>query len=136
MKTLVPKSCFRRLARDIARKNALNGLKALRFREDAMESLQEAAEAHVCMLLRNANKICAAAGRQTLHKMDLQLANSIIHNTHLNLGDTVVPVEETEDAAEDAVEDVEEDPEEDVEEEDPEVDYDRSDTATDEDEEI
>lgn len=86
-KHLVPKSCFARVARDIAREVAT----PLRFREDAMDSLQTASEAYVTTLLRNANKIAAAHKRMTLQPMDLRLADSIVNNTHIDVsGDAPV----------------------------------------------
>ena len=88
VKNLVPKSCFNRLARDIARNQYF---KEFRFREDAMNSLQEAAESYITNLLKNANKIAVAQGRMTLQSIDMQLANSILTNTDIDfaLPDTV-----------------------------------------------
>jgi histone H3/H4 len=81
-KTLVPKSCFNRVARGIALDTTH---KSLRFREDAVESLQEATEAYVTYLFKQSNKICTAQGRMTLQAGDMRLAHSILNNTNVDL---------------------------------------------------
>lgn len=124
-RNLVPKSCFNRLAREIANEGAWG---KLRFREDAMSCLQEATESYITNLLKNANKIAAAQGRLTLQNVDLQLAKSILTNTNDDFSSylkattktttkkkssaAVAPTDEaasTEDDSEDADDDVETD---------------------------
>jgi len=80
-KQLIAKSCFRRLAREIA-----SGYKTdLRFREEALDGLQEAAETQIVRLLSNANKVAVAEGRMTLQAKDLQIAKSIMEDSEINI---------------------------------------------------
>ena len=81
-KNLIPKSCFSRLAREFSGNMSWGGY---RFREDALTSLQEASEAYVTTVLRNANKIALAEGRLTLQANDMRIAISIAENTPLHL---------------------------------------------------
>jgi len=72
--TLIPKSCFSR----IARKVAVNlGKPEFRFQDKALDGLQTASEAFLVEMLGEANKICAASDRMTLQGNDLRLAVSI-----------------------------------------------------------
>tara|TARA_B100000683_G_scaffold263777_1_gene292481 strand:- start:728 stop:1264 length:537 start_codon:yes stop_codon:yes gene_type:complete len=71
--TLIPKSCFARLAR----KTASNFKTSLRFQDDALSGLQSACEAYLVELLNNGNKIASCSGRMTLQANDLRLAHSI-----------------------------------------------------------
>lgn len=71
--TLIPKSCFARLAR----KTAVNYKTGLRFQDDALSGLQSACEAYLVELLNNGNKIASCSGRMTLQANDLRLAHSI-----------------------------------------------------------
>jgi len=80
-KQLIAKSCFRRLTRGIAAKYH----HGLRFREDALDGLQEAAETQIVRLLANANKVAVAEGRMTLHPKDLAIAKSIMENSDINI---------------------------------------------------
>lgn len=107
-KTLVPKSCFNRVTREIARNNSHN---TLRFREDAVESLQEAAEAYVTHLFKQANKICTAQQRQTLQVGHMRLAHSILNDTNVDLTAEEEPAEDTKDNTEDTEDADAEDPE-------------------------
>ena len=113
---LVPKSCFNRVAREIARDVA----DPVRFREDAMSSLQTASEAYITSLLMNANKIAAAQKRMTLQPMDVRLAHSIVNNAQIDLSADMHPADDAESESDmDYVvsEDGEEDTEEGAEEE-------------------
>lgn len=80
-KQLIAKSCFRRLARGIAA-DYRNGL---RFREDALDGLQEAVESQIVRLLANANKVAVAEGRMTLQPKDLAIAKSIMEDSEINI---------------------------------------------------
>ena len=71
--TLIPKSCFARLAR----KTASNYHGNLRFQDDALSGLQTACEAYLVELLNNGNKIASCSGRMTLQANDVRLAHSI-----------------------------------------------------------
>ena len=73
-KTLVPKSCFNRVARGIARNSSHE---TLRFREDAVDSLQEAAEAYLVGLFEDTNLCALHAKRVTIMPKDIQLARRI-----------------------------------------------------------
>ena len=106
---MIAKSCFRRLARDIA-----NGYKhGLRFREEALDGLQEAVETQIVRLLANANKVAVAEGRMTLQSKDLHIAKSIMEDSKINIParvaraarSPVVAPEETPKTAED-IEDI------------------------------
>lgn len=70
---LIPKSCFSRMARNLASKRG----HGIRFQEQALASLQHAAEDFLVDMLTEANKCCAASGRMTLQANDLRLAISI-----------------------------------------------------------
>lgn len=85
-KQLIAKSCFRRLAREIAQEYKHN----LRFREDALDSLQEAAESQIVRLLANANKVAVAEGRMTLQHKDIKIAKSIMEDSEINIPHRVV----------------------------------------------
>ena len=80
-KQLIAKSCFRRLAREIAAQHSWG----LRFREEALDGLQEAAETQIVRLLSNANKVAVAEGRMTLQPKDLQIAKSIMEDSKINI---------------------------------------------------
>lgn len=82
-RTLIPTSCFDRVARNIALDTTHNA--KLRFQEDAVQSLQAASEAFVTHLFKQSNKICTAQGRMTLQVGDMQLAHSILNNTDVDL---------------------------------------------------
>ena len=71
--TLIPRSCFARLARNTASDYKTN----LRFQDDALSGLQTACEAYLVELLRNGNKIASCSGRMTLQANDVRLAHSI-----------------------------------------------------------
>lgn len=72
--TLIPKSCFSRMARKVA----LNvGGHDIRFQDKALDGLQTASEAFLVEMLNEANKICISSGRMTLQGNDLRLAISI-----------------------------------------------------------
>lgn len=71
--TLIPKSCFSRLARKTAEDYKID----LRFQDGALENLQSACEAYIVELLNNGNKIATSSGRMTLQANDLRLAHSI-----------------------------------------------------------
>lgn len=71
--TLIPKSCFARLAR----KTAADYKVDLRFQDDALSGLQTACEAYLIELLNNGNKIASCSGRMTLQANDIRLAHSI-----------------------------------------------------------
>lgn len=71
--TLIPKSCFSRMARNLA--SQYNG--NIRFQDKALTGLQQAAESYLVDMLKEANKICSASGRMTLQGNDLRLAISI-----------------------------------------------------------
>ena len=71
--TLIPKSCFARLARKTAAKYKYD----LRFQDDALSGLQTACEAYLIELLNNGNKIASCSGRMTLQANDIRLAHSI-----------------------------------------------------------
>lgn len=71
--TLIPKSCFGRLAR----KTASNYKFDLRFQDDALSGLQSACESFLIDLLNNGNKIAQSSGRMTLQANDIRLAHSI-----------------------------------------------------------
>lgn len=85
-KQLIAKSCFRRLAREIAE----NYNTGLRFREDALDGLQEAAETQIVKLLANANKVAVAEGRMTLQSKDVKIAKSIMEDSKINIPHRVV----------------------------------------------
>ena len=106
-KQLIAKSCFRRLAREIAGKYNTG----LRFREDALDGLQEAAETQIVKLLANANKVAVAEGRMTLQSKDVKIAKSIMEDSKINIPRRVVASAEAQRSAEDQ-EDVEEEEEE------------------------
>lgn len=80
-KQLIAKSCFRRLARGIA----ADYKRDLRFREDALDGLQEAVESQIVRLLANANKVAVAEGRMTLQPKDLAIAKSIMEDSEINI---------------------------------------------------
>ena len=80
-KQLIAKSCFRRLARGIAAENSYG----LRFREEALDGLQEAVETQIVRLLANANKIAVAEGRMTLQPKDMAIAKSIMEDSEINI---------------------------------------------------
>jgi histone H3/H4 len=80
-KQLIAKSCFRRLARGIAADYHYG----LRFREDALDGLQEAVESQIVRLLANANKVAVAEGRMTLQPKDLAIAKSIMEDSEINI---------------------------------------------------
>lgn len=80
-KQLIAKSCFRRLARGIAAENS----HGLRFREEALDGLQEAVETQIVRLLANANKIAVAEGRMTLQPKDMAIAKSIMEGSEINI---------------------------------------------------
>lgn len=71
--TLIPRSCFSRLARKTASKYAWD----LRFQDEALSGLQTACEAYLIDLLNNGNKIASCSGRMTLQANDIRLAHSI-----------------------------------------------------------
>lgn len=71
--TLIPKSCFARLAR----KTAAMYKGDLRFQDDALSGLQTACESYLIDLLNNGNKIATCSGRMTLQANDIRLAHSI-----------------------------------------------------------
>ena len=71
--TLIPKSCFARLARKTAESYKWD----LRFQDDALLGLQTACEAYIVDLLSNGNKIASSSGRMTLQANDVRLAHSI-----------------------------------------------------------
>lgn len=71
--TLIPRSCFSRLARKTASKYAWG----LRFQDEALSGLQTACEAYLIDLLNNGNKIASCSGRMTLQANDIRLAHSI-----------------------------------------------------------
>lgn len=72
--TLIPKSCFSRMARKVALD--LGG-SDIRFQDKALDGLQTASESFLVEMLNEANKICSASGRMTLQGNDLRLAVSI-----------------------------------------------------------
>lgn len=76
--TLIPKSCFDRVARRMGSRYKFG----LRFRDDAMEGLQHATESYIVELLAKANRICIAGKRETLSANDIRLALSIAENTN------------------------------------------------------
>ena len=76
---LVPRSCFNRLAREIAGKYKHEA----RFQQEALDNIQEAAESHIVRLLRAANKITETQNRLTLKVSDLQLAREILEDKGL-----------------------------------------------------
>lgn len=71
--TLIPRSCFARLARKTAESYKYD----LRFQDDALSGLQTACEAYLIDLLKNGNKIASCSGRMTLQANDIRLAHSI-----------------------------------------------------------
>lgn len=71
--TLIPRSCFARLARKTAESYKYD----LRFQDDALSGLQTACEAYLIELLKNGNKIASCSGRMTLQANDIRLAHSI-----------------------------------------------------------
>ena len=71
--SLIPKSCFSRLAR----KTASDYKFGLRFQDGALENLQSACESYLVELMNNSNKIALSSGRMTLQANDLRLAHSI-----------------------------------------------------------
>jgi len=75
--TLIPKSCFDRVARNMGSKYKFG----LRFRDDAMQGLQHATESYIVELLAKANRICVAGKRETLSADDIRLALSIAEDT-------------------------------------------------------
>jgi len=77
---LVPRSCFGRVAREIAAKYRVGDV---RFQQEALDNIQEAAETHVVRLLAAANKITACQKRLTLQVSDLQLAREILEDKGL-----------------------------------------------------
>lgn len=72
--TLIPKSCFSRMARRVAL--GIGG-QDIRFQDKALDGLQTASEAFLVEMLKEANKICTSSGRMTLQGNDLRLAVSI-----------------------------------------------------------
>jgi histone H3/H4 len=70
---LIPKSCFNRLARNMAHKESYG----IRFRNDAIEGLQQATESYLVQILAKANSICISGKRETLSANDIRLALSI-----------------------------------------------------------
>lgn len=71
--SLIPKSCFSRLAR----KTASDYKPGLRFQDGALENLQYSCESYLVELMNNSNKIALSSGRMTLQANDLRLAHSI-----------------------------------------------------------
>lgn len=71
--TLIPRSCFARLARKTASEYKFD----LRFQDEALSGLQTACEAYLIDLLKNGNKIASCSGRMTLQANDIRLAHSI-----------------------------------------------------------
>ncbi|GFR40755.1 hypothetical protein Agub_g1367 [Astrephomene gubernaculifera] len=75
---LIRRAPFQRLVREIAQKGGVNGeLKDVRFRADALEALQEAAEAHMVGMMEDANLCAIHAKRVTIMPKDMQLAQRI-----------------------------------------------------------
>ena len=73
--TLIPKSCFARLARKTAQDCA--GYNKFRFQDDALSGLQSSCESFLIDLLRNSNNIAQSSGRITVQANDIRLAHSI-----------------------------------------------------------
>ena len=107
-KQLIAKSCFRRLAREIAQ----DYKPGLRFREDALDGLQEAAETQIVKLLANANKVAVAEGRMTLQSKDVRIAKSIMEDSKINIPRRVVASAAAQRSAEDKEDEEEEEEEE------------------------
>jgi len=130
--TLIPKSCFARLAR----KTAATYRGDLRFQDDALSGLQTACESYLIELLNNGNKIATCSGRMTLQANDIRLAHSISTGSEFNMiTEEEKKIEETQAAAFAAQEDSAEDDLSPGEEEEDEGDY-SGDSEDDEDDDI
>ena len=76
---LVPRSCFNRLVREIAQ----NTSRGMRWQQEALDNVQEAAETHIVRLLSAANKITERQNRLTLQVEDIKLAREILEDKGL-----------------------------------------------------
>ncbi|KAG2433552.1 hypothetical protein HYH02_012669 [Chlamydomonas schloesseri] len=74
---LIRRAPFQRLVREIANKGAPGGQAEFRWRADALEALQEAAEAHLIAMLEDSNLCAIHAKRVTIMPKDMQLAKRL-----------------------------------------------------------
>ena len=72
---LIPRKPFRRLCFEIARKQSNN--ENIRFQRNALEALQEGAEAYIIGMIEDSQLCCLHAKRITLMQKDIQLATKI-----------------------------------------------------------
>ncbi|EFJ42817.1 hypothetical protein VOLCADRAFT_109338 [Volvox carteri f. nagariensis] len=71
---LIRRLPFQRLVREIANKGAPGGQTDFRWQHDALEALQEAAEAYMISMMEDANLCAIHAKRVTIMPKDFQLA--------------------------------------------------------------
>ncbi|KAG2442289.1 hypothetical protein HXX76_002375 [Chlamydomonas incerta] len=74
---LIRRAPFQRLVREIANKGAPGGQAEFRWRADALEALQEAAEAHMIAMLEDSNLCAIHDKRVTIMPKDMQLAKRL-----------------------------------------------------------
>ncbi|PNH12314.1 histone H3.2 [Tetrabaena socialis] len=74
---LIRRAPFQRLVREIAQKSATGAAGELRWRADALEALQEAAEAHVVGMMEDTQLCSIHAKRVTIMAKDMQLARRL-----------------------------------------------------------
>ncbi|GLC39727.1 hypothetical protein PLESTM_000933300 [Pleodorina starrii] len=71
---LIRRLPFQRLVREIANKGAPGGQTEFRWRSDALEALQEAAESYLVSMMEDCNLAAIHAKRVTIMPKDMQLA--------------------------------------------------------------
>ena len=75
---LIPKKRFVSLVRELAEDvSSLPG--TIRFTADALNALQEAAEAHVISVFQKANIVAIHSGRTTIMPMDMSIATQLVN---------------------------------------------------------
>ncbi|KAG2445020.1 hypothetical protein HYH02_008888 [Chlamydomonas schloesseri] len=74
---LIRRAPFQRLVREIANKGAPGGQTDFRWRADALEALQEAAEAHLIRVLEDSNVCAIHDKRVTIMPKDMHLVRAL-----------------------------------------------------------
>lgn len=73
---LIPKAPFQRLVRELT----LSFRSDLRFEQDALLCIQEAAEAHLLNMFQHSNNLAIHTGRKTIQDRDMKMASGIREN--------------------------------------------------------
>lgn len=73
--TIIPRCAFRRVVDEIT--SEVTGGKAVRFSRDAVEALQESAEAHMVEIFRKSQLCAIHGGRITVTEKDLRLTEEL-----------------------------------------------------------